>query len=112
MEEKGGVVRPPFLHGFAGGATHKHGVMAEMAFHFRITVFPLAHGHPVDDFHVLVLLIIPHQRVHQDGGLIGRMAEKDPGTIGDLPDGFLRRLQLGSVESFPIFHVVYLLKSL
>ena len=110
MEEKGGVVRPPFLHGFAGGAAYEHGIMVEVPLHFGIAILSLSHGDPVDDLHVFVLFIVSHQRVHQDGGLIGRMAEKDPGAIGNLADSLISGRQLGSIERLPVFHLLYLLK--
>ena len=91
VEEKGCVVRPSFLHSLAGWAAHKHGIVAKVPLHLGIAVLPFSHGNPVDDLHILILLIVSHQRIHQDGGFIGRMAEKDPGTIGDLPDGLICR---------------------
>ena len=88
------------------------GIVAEMPFHFWIAVFALAHGDPVDDLHILILLIIPHQRIHQDGGFVGRVAEKDPGAVGNLADSLVGGRQLGSIDCFPVFHLVYLLASL
>ena len=110
VEEEGGVVRPPLLHSLAGGPAYEHGIMVEVPLHFGITVLSLSHGDPVDDLHVFVLFIVSHQRVHQDGGLIGRMAEKDPGAVGDLADSLISGRQLGSIERLPVFHLVYLLE--
>ena len=84
--------------------------MVEVPLHFGIAILSLSHGDPVDDLHVFVLFIVSHQRVHQDGGLIGRMAEKDPGAIGNLADSLISGRQLGSIERLPVFHLVYLLE--
>ncbi|MPM60402.1 hypothetical protein SDC9_107253 [bioreactor metagenome] len=105
MEEKGRVIRPPLLNGPAGGGAHEHGVVADMALHLGVAVLPFSHGDPVYNLHIPILLIVPYQRVHQGGGLVGRVAEENPGPVGNVLHGLLRRGQLGSVYRLPVFHL-------
>ena len=112
MIEEGGVIRPALLNRLPGDAAYKHGVVPQMARHFGVAVLAPAHGNPMNDLHIFILLIIPHQRVYQHGGLVGRVAKKDPGAVGNVLHSLIRRNQFGFIEFPPIVHNVrYLLEN-
>ena len=104
MVEKRRVVSPALLDSLPGGGTDKHGVVPEMPLHLGVAVFALSHGHPVGDLNVLILLIVAHKSVYQNGRFICGMSKKDPCVVGDVLDSLVCGHKLLLINVLPAFH--------
>ena len=110
-EEAGGEVAPALGDGIPAGSAHKEGVVAEVIGILGLAVLGLAHGHHVDDLHILVGLGVGHHHVQQIGRLAAGVGHHHPVARLDVVDRVLRAHQVLLVIFLPI-HTIHTLYSL
>ena len=86
-EVDGGEVGPPFRGGGPAGGPQEKAVVVKVSVVCGLAVFRLAHGHHVDDLHMLILGGVGHHGIQQEGGLAGGVGHHYVQQIGRLAAG-------------------------
>ena len=100
-EVDGRVIGTPVINGLAHIAADKHGVMAEVRFHVRSHIGSAAHGHHVDNFHVVNTRGAPEQSFDKSLRLRAPRLDIYPHSRLDAAHGFVGALHLFCVVNFP-----------
>ena len=101
-EVDGGEVGPPFRSGGPAGGPQEKAVVVKVSVVCGLAVFRLAHGHHVDDLHMLILGGVGHHGIQQEGGLAGGVGHHHPVPGTNPADGLLGGTEVLLIPGFPV----------
>ena len=101
-EVDGGEVGPPFRGGGPAGGPQEKAVVVKVSVVCGLAVFRLAHGHHVDDLHMLILGGVGHHGIQQEGGLAGGVGHHHPVPGTNPADGLLGGTEVLLIPGFPV----------